>query len=257
MNPFLISLSIISMEAYRAEKKVLSAIGTPPSYTIQDGPLASIIIPVYNEEKYLPILMQALHNQTYQNTEIIVVDNVSNDNTTEIATEMGATVLTNPQECYINLSRNIGADNSRGKYLVWTDADILPEHDVIEKSIDALESRADLVYPCRCSSDNHILSTIRIIGNLLDTNNGLSIGGGYIATRRDVYDAVGGWDESINPLESHQEDGKSFASDVAQAGYKIEMLRGTYIGVSSRRFKGEGTHNYNFVWKNRAIRKYS
>jgi len=49
---------------------------------------ASIIIPTYNEEKYLPALLQSLKDQTIKPKEVIVVDAYSKDNTAEIVKDM-------------------------------------------------------------------------------------------------------------------------------------------------------------------------
>ena len=53
----------------------------------------SIIIPTYNEEKYLPELLKSIKEQNFSSYEIIVADNDSNDNTVKIAESYGCKVV--------------------------------------------------------------------------------------------------------------------------------------------------------------------
>ena len=57
------------------------------------NPLVSVVIPAYNEEKYLPACLEALSRQTFRDFEVVVVDNNSTDRTAEIARSLGARVV--------------------------------------------------------------------------------------------------------------------------------------------------------------------
>lgn len=62
--------------------------------TSERSPYVSVVIPAYNEERYLPLCLESLRNQDYAGDyEIIVVDNTSTDNTPEVALAMGAKVV--------------------------------------------------------------------------------------------------------------------------------------------------------------------
>jgi glycosyltransferase involved in cell wall biosynthesis len=52
---------------------------------LEHHPLVSVIIPTFNSEKQLPICLESIKNQTYQNIEIIIADGFSTDKTVEIA----------------------------------------------------------------------------------------------------------------------------------------------------------------------------
>jgi len=96
----------------------------------EDFPFFSIIIPAYNEEKYLPLCLDSIHNLNYpkEKYEVIVVDNGSTDRTREIAANRGATVL---QDRAANVSglRNYGAREAKGDVLAFLDADCLVTND--------------------------------------------------------------------------------------------------------------------------------
>ena len=84
----------------------------------------SIIIPAFNEEKYLPLCLDSLKSLDYskQDIEIIVVDNGSTDRTREIALEYGAVVFTKPS-ANISELRNFGVQQSKGEIIAFVDAD--------------------------------------------------------------------------------------------------------------------------------------
>lgn len=82
----------------------------------------SIVIPAFNEEKYLPSCLASLKKQTYQPLEIIVVDNNSTDKTAQIAKNFGAKVVFEKKQGAA-YARDTGFNKTRGKIIVRTDAD--------------------------------------------------------------------------------------------------------------------------------------
>ncbi|MGE0431781.1 MAG: glycosyltransferase family 2 protein [Planctomycetota bacterium] len=87
-------------------------------------PDVSVVLPAFNEEKYLPPLLQSLRDQrTDFSIEIIVVDDNSTDRTREIAREFGATVIPNTDKLDVVGMRNLGMKRSRGRCIMLTDAD--------------------------------------------------------------------------------------------------------------------------------------
>lgn len=93
-------------------------------------PFISIVIPAYNEEKFLPKCLTALTHQTYPKDlyQIIVVDNNSTDNTGKIAKEYGAKVLVEKQQGHV-YTINTGLQNATGDIYAMTDADSIPSKD--------------------------------------------------------------------------------------------------------------------------------
>ncbi len=86
------------------------------------GPFFSIIIPTFSEGSYLRETLESIKRQKFQDYEIIVSDFNSVDGTIQIAKEYGATVL-NSTKAGASYARNFGALGSKGKFLVFLDAD--------------------------------------------------------------------------------------------------------------------------------------
>jgi glycosyltransferase involved in cell wall biosynthesis len=89
-------------------------------------PTWSVIIPARNEGPALPALLQALHAQSRQPAEVIVVDNASTDDTAAVAASLGAKVLHCPVRGVAH-ARQLGLDAAAGDWIASTDADSLPE----------------------------------------------------------------------------------------------------------------------------------
>ncbi len=112
-------------------------------------PLVSILIPVYNREKYIAQTIESALNQTYKNIEVIIVDNKSTDNTWSILQDYAK--KDRRIKVYQN-NKNIGPvrnwkrciDYATGKYgkILWSDDLIAPEF--IEKTLPFLEKNEDV-----------------------------------------------------------------------------------------------------------------
>lgn len=87
----------------------------------------SIIVPVYNVEKYLPKCLDSLVNQTYKNIEIICINDGSTDNSLAILNEYAQKdiriKIINQENQGVSVARNNGIDNATGDYILFVDAD--------------------------------------------------------------------------------------------------------------------------------------
>lgn len=92
----------------------------------------SVVVPAYNEEKYLPHCLHSLKKQDHQPDEIIVVNNNSTDKTEEIAKAFNVTVKREKKQGMI-FARNTGFNASTGDVIARCDADTLLPSDWIKK----------------------------------------------------------------------------------------------------------------------------
>jgi GT2 family glycosyltransferase len=86
-------------------------------------PLVSIVIPCYNQAHFLRETIDSVRLQTYSRTEIIVVDDGSTDDTTEVARRYSDVQLIRQQNQGLSAARNTGLRHSKGSLLVFIDAD--------------------------------------------------------------------------------------------------------------------------------------
>ncbi len=105
------------------------------------NPLVSVIIPVYNGEKYLAQAIESILAQTYRPIEIIVVDDGSTDGSDHIAQSFSDHV----QYLYQSnrggpAARNTGIKKARGSYFAFLDADDLWTEDKLTQQIDVMEA---------------------------------------------------------------------------------------------------------------------
>lgn len=96
-------------------------------------PFISVIVPVFNGEKFLPSCLGALVSQSYQAYELIVVDDCSTDASAEISREKGARVLRMPRQSGPAGARNLAAHEAKGEILLFVDADVVVKPDTVER----------------------------------------------------------------------------------------------------------------------------
>lgn len=112
--------------------------------------LISVVVPMYNTEKFIGPCLDSLLNQTYQNFEVIIVDNGSSDNSREIAGEYVSKdkkfQLTCEQTPGPSAARNKGIKMSKGYFLYFLDSDDFIDENTFETLIGVYESEeVDLV----------------------------------------------------------------------------------------------------------------
>lgn len=102
----------------------------------------SVIVPVYNTEKYLDKCLDSLLNQTYKNLEIIVVEDCSTDKSRKALQKYSKNkkikIVFNDQNKGLSFSRNIGLKNATGDYIGYIDSDDYVDLDFYEKLMDSI-----------------------------------------------------------------------------------------------------------------------
>ncbi|MBR1834071.1 MAG: glycosyltransferase family 2 protein [Bacteroidales bacterium] len=106
-------------------------------------PLVTVAVPVYNAERFLPSGLDSLWNQTYQNFEILLADDGSTDATPslcdEIAAKDGRVRVLHCQHQGVGAMRNALVENARGDYLYFFDIDDWTERGLLERCVSVME----------------------------------------------------------------------------------------------------------------------
>ena len=105
----------------------------------------SVIIPAYNGDRYLAAAIDSVLAQTYQDLEIIVIDDGSTDNTPQIAQQYGAAVQYLSQANQgVAASRNLGMAKARGDYIAFLDQDDVFLPHKLSSQVEMLEQDDNL-----------------------------------------------------------------------------------------------------------------
>jgi len=198
----------------------------------------SVIIPTLNEVPVLGRLLAALAAQTHPPAEVIIADAGSTDGTGDLALAAGATVVVGPR-AGPGAGRNDGARVATGDVLVFLDADTEPDPDFLSAALVEMDRRDLAVATCPMVG----LSTNALNRAMADMANNYMLiletlspraPGWCILIRREVHDAIGGFDESARMAEDHD------YVQRASAQGRFGVLRDVRIAVSMRRIEEEG-----------------
>ncbi|MGO5498931.1 glycosyltransferase family 2 protein [Catenibacterium mitsuokai] len=112
--------------------------------------LISIIIPVYNVEKYVETCIRSIIGQTYKNIEIIVVNDGSTDSSLDILNRLytidNRIIIINKSNEGVSKARNSGMVHANGQYIMFVDGDDWIEPDMCEKAYNEIKkSNSDIV----------------------------------------------------------------------------------------------------------------
>ena len=106
--------------------------------------LISIIIPMFNSEKFISKLLDTVINQTYSNIEIIIINDGSTDNSLNIVKKYAESddriKIISTENRGVSSARNLGLKNVRGEYFTFLDSDDYIELDSYEKMINLMKS---------------------------------------------------------------------------------------------------------------------
>ena len=115
-------------------------------------PTVSIVIPTYNRAQILPLALQSVLSQTYQDIEVIIVDDASTDNTGEVVQSIKderIRYIRHPENKGGSAARNTGIRASRGEFIAFQDSDDEWLQDKLQKQMEAIqkgEPETDIVY---------------------------------------------------------------------------------------------------------------
>lgn len=197
----------------------------------------SIIIPTYNEEDYLPILLDSIKEQDFEDYEIIVADANSTDRTREIAKEYGCTVVDGGLPA---AGRNNGAKVAKGEILLFLDSDLQLTEDYLAKvlyefKMEKLGIAITQMIPLSNKIEDKIFHDFANYFMISVENIKPHGAGCYgIIAKRELHEKCGGFDETL----TFGEDTEYIERLAKKEPFKV--LRNAKIGVSTRRLEEEG-----------------
>jgi len=210
----------------------------------------SIIIPTYNEEKYLPKLLYSIKEQEFKEYEIIVADAGSRDNTREIASSNGCKVINGGLPA---IGRNNGAKISKGKYLLFLDSDVVLSAGYLESAVNEFEEKelGIAITQILPLSDKNVDKALHKFANFfmkrVESIKPHGAGCYGILTTKKLHDEVNGFDERLDFGED---------SDYIERIAKIstfKVLRNPRLLVSTRRLQEEGIKDLAFKYTKSTI----
>lgn len=185
------------------------------------NPLVSVIIPTFNRASVVCTAIESALKQTYQNIEVIVVDDGSTDDTPHKLAVYGDKIrILHQDNAGPSVARNHGVEVSHGEILCFLDSDDLWLPTKIEQQVYVLENIENSVPCCLCNAiirgnpankrTSFAIAPLQAIydkGMWLNVTNVLSTRCVFftqaVAIRRSSFNKIGGFDESLWVMEDH------------------------------------------------------
>lgn len=166
--------------------------------------LVSVIIPCYNDYKYIGKAVDSINTQDYKNIEIFIIDDGSNYMTKSILQEIKQTNLTllTQENSGPSIARNLGISMAKGDYILTLDADDYFESSFISKSVEVLNLNFKVgMVSCWGIAFNENGSKVEFmptgggIEEALFSSNTFAIGN--LLYRKKCWEDIGGYDENM------------------------------------------------------------
>ncbi|HJD59641.1 MAG TPA: glycosyltransferase [Rickettsia endosymbiont of Omalisus fontisbellaquei] len=176
-----------------------------------NNPKISIVLPVYNREKLLPLAIESCLNQSFKDFELIIIDDCSKDNSVLVAKEYAEQdsrikVIVNETNKKLPSSLNIAFKEARGQYFTWTSDDNLVHENALEEMSNVLDNSPNigLVY-----TDYTLIDEQGKIGARLyqESPEFLPIRdcvGACFLYRADLAKQVGGYNENMQLVDDYE-----------------------------------------------------
>jgi len=164
-----------------------------------DSSEVCVIVPCYNEEETIGECLEALKNQTYPISELVVVDDASTDNSQKIVQDKGVRLIRLRKNSGVARARNSGIQNTEAEIIAFTDGDCVVECQWLKELIKAMKSKnLDVVMGkmIRPLNAENFIAIAQTGGKKIKEVKDESLGGGYsVAYNRKVFQQLGGFDE--------------------------------------------------------------
>ena len=140
--------------------------------------MISVIVPVYNVEEYLEECLESIRKQTYQNIEVILVNDGSTDGSKEICERYCQQDprfrLINKENQGLSIARNRGVKESNGEYIMFVDSDDVVKENIVEVLLSYMKADVDLV-ECNLTQNKEELQKNKPIRVVFEGNSPESI----------------------------------------------------------------------------------
>lgn len=213
-------------------------------------PKITVVIPVLNEENLLPDTLQSLSAQTFNDYELVVVDNGSADSTAQIARQYGCRVI-NEERKGVCFARQRGFEEAQGEIIASTDADTVVPADWLELIVRSFENKpeqvaiyGDVLFRERKGLGQWFAEAF--FSYFLRLNHLLGrphFCGSNFAVRREVFHHAGGF-KNGDRFYAVSED-VQLSLKLKTKGY-VHFHKGLAVHTSSRRFRRGGLR---YIWK--------
>lgn len=215
-------------------------------------PLISIIVPTKNSEKYLERCLKSIKNQTFEDFEIIVVDNFSTDKTPEIAKKYADKFFQKGPERSAQV--NFGVFKAEGQYVYKVDSDFELNKNVLEECLNEIGKGFDAIV-IHNSLDESVsfLAKIRNFEVSMYKYNLAHSSARFM--KKDVYEKIEGFDSSITAGEDYDLQRK-----LNQSGFKTGFIEAEALHLDEpknkdffklmKKFFNYGVDSANYFKKN-------
>ena len=236
---------------------------------MKELPLVSVVLPVFNGERYLRQTIDSILNQTYGHFELLVIDDGSEDGTPNVIRAYGDQVrfLRQPHGG-ASKARNHGLRLSQGKYIAMQDADDLWNKDKLALQVEFLEKHPDFgLVHCNCEG---IDEEGRVFVHWINSNrtealyrlfmHGHAVGVFSAVFKRDLLDRSGMFDEEFAKAGLEDIDFWNRLSELTSFHCLSKTLVQHRIHRHSSCRKSEGTSvpfDHRFLMINKLLMRYS
>ena len=207
--------------------------------------MISVIIPTYNEEKYVRSCLDNLKKCKTKNYEIIIVDAKSTDKTIDICREYTDKILIEEKKEGFAIARNKGADIAKGEIVAFLDADSVPKEGWLNNIEKHLKDDTVAV----CGPVEYNINWLDYGAKIYIHANNLSkilfniclIYGNNSAWKKKVFLEVGGFRDVIG-------EDFDFCLRARKYAKKINTIPDMKVRLSTRRFEKEGLFKTHCLW---------
>jgi|GEM_PF-326724 len=200
-----------------------------------NNPLVSVVVPTYNSSKFLERCLESVKNQSYQNIELIVVDNNSTDSTKEIARKYTEKVFNKGPERSAQV--NFGVEQASGEFVYKVDSDFVLDKDVVLQCVEKASEGFEAVV-VHNSPDTSVSWIAKIRKFEVDMYKYDITHSSARFVRKEVYKKIGGFNEEITAGEDYD-----FQNKLNREGYKTGFIDAEALHL------GEPTSFWNHMKK--------